>query len=200
MNASALAGESRLSMPRNRTPLDAYFWESAASVGASAREGEHQEPQKLRTTTVPRYADRLSFEPLSVVPEMSGAAGRSPGLNIWAPVLPVTKLAPLLFGVLAAIGPLAQALTARLPATAIEAAATARRPVRRCRPPAGDRRPAVLSRRPARAAGTGGGGGSHARSGGAHEHAKAARTPLASNASELMNTGGSPRAQISYKR
>src|SRR5579875_2860629 len=199
MNASALAGESRLSMPRNRTPLDAYFWESAASVGASARQGEHQEPQKLRTTTVPRYADRLSFEPLSVVPEMSGAAGRSPGLNIWAPVLPVTKLAPLLFGVLTAIGPLAQALMARPHATAIAAPAMARRPVRHCRLPASGRGPAVLSRRPVRAAGTGGCGGSHARGGGAHEHAATPRTFLASTASELMNTGGSPRAQISYK-
>src|SRR5581483_6717554 len=79
---------SRTSTPRNRTPADWYCWATNASVVASARHGGHQEPQKLSTTTLPRYVARPSRDPVSVVPVKSGASGWCPVVYSTALVLP----------------------------------------------------------------------------------------------------------------
>src|ERR1700728_1179948 len=123
MNASAVAGLSRMSMPRNRTPEDLNAVASAERPGASARHGVHQEPQKFSTTTWPRYEASASRPPPTTGPLTDGATGPVPLLNSVVPGLPATKLCPLLAGVLAAM-PVAQPatpsaeLSARAPATA----------------------------------------------------------------------------------
>ena len=77
-NACALAGLSRMSTPRKRTPLPVKCWDSDARTGASARQGVHQDPQKFITTTCPWYCARVSFWPVSVVPVTRGTTGPLP--------------------------------------------------------------------------------------------------------------------------
>src|SRR5215831_8994898 len=52
-NALALAGVSLMSTPRNWTPAGLNLRASEASVGASARQGVHHDPQKFITSTWP---------------------------------------------------------------------------------------------------------------------------------------------------
>src|SRR4249919_1863291 len=111
-NASALAGVSLMSTPRNRTPAELNVRASEASAGASARQGVHHDPQKFSTSTWPRSCARPSLVPPRVVPVTGGASGGSPPSKTVVPVAPLTKLWPLLAGVLCAIGPLAQAASA----------------------------------------------------------------------------------------
>ncbi len=49
--ASAFTGLSRVRIPINATSL--YFFESAESVGSSARHGEHHDAHTLTTATLP---------------------------------------------------------------------------------------------------------------------------------------------------
>src|ERR1700729_4368500 len=126
MNASAVAGLSRMSMPRNRTPEDLNAVASAERPGASARHGVHQEPQKFSTTTWPRYEASASRPPPTTGPLTDGATGPVPLLNSVVPGLPATKLCPLLAGVLAAMPPVVQPATASAEAAARAATATPR--------------------------------------------------------------------------
>src|SRR5213595_3916814 len=74
-------------MPTNWTPWDWVALATATRLGASARQGEHQEPHSLRTMTLPLKAERESCDPSTVLPEISGAAGRSPlGTLVISPV------------------------------------------------------------------------------------------------------------------
>src|SRR6266851_5006917 len=125
MKASALAGLSRMSIPRNRTPEDVKCEASADRPGASARHGVHHEPQKFSTTTCPRYALSASLPPPTTGPLTDGATGPVPVLNTVVPGLPATKLCPLLAGVLDAM-PVAQPPTPSAEETARAAAATPR--------------------------------------------------------------------------
>src|ERR1700677_2148011 len=94
VNASAFAVLSRTSTPRNDTPSGWYCSATTASVAASDRQGTHQEPQKFSTTTLPRYEEKGSGDPVSVVPENSGASGRCPSGQSTALVLPSRYTGP----------------------------------------------------------------------------------------------------------
>ncbi len=63
--------------PTKRTPCSAVRVATSLSVGASARQGAHQDAQKFRTTTWPRRSATSSGSPSSVVPDSSGAGWRS---------------------------------------------------------------------------------------------------------------------------
>src|SRR5258705_9267765 len=123
MKACALAGLSRMSMPRNRTPVDLRCVASADRPGASARHGVHHEPQKLSTTTCPRYELSASRPPPTTGTLTDGATVPAPVLNTVVPGLPATKLCPLLAGVLEAT-PVAQPPSASAEGTRETAAAT----------------------------------------------------------------------------
>ena len=126
-NASAVAGLSLMSTPRNRTPLGVKCWASRDRNGASARHGVHQDPQKFSTTTCPWYWARVNLPPDSVVPLTRGAAGPDLPPYTVVPGLPETKLWPLLAGALFPIAPLAQAPSAIAPASPRAATRAARR-------------------------------------------------------------------------
>src|SRR5215467_6970913 len=116
-----------MSTPRKATSEELNARASEASLGASARQGVHHDPQKFITSTWPRNRDRLSLSPPRVVPVTAGASG---GLLVPKTVVlgsPETKLWPLLAGVLWAMAPPAQAASARVAAAAAAAAAAPRR-------------------------------------------------------------------------
>src|ERR1700733_8838515 len=92
VKASALAVVSLTSTPRKSTPADLYCSAATASVGASSRHGPHQEPQKLTTTTWPRYEAKFSLAPVSVVAVKSGASGWCPAVYSTALGLPSTSV------------------------------------------------------------------------------------------------------------
>src|SRR5215471_7118866 len=125
-NARALAGVSLMSTPRNWTPTGLNLRASEASVGASARQGVHHDPQKFITSTWPRNRDRLRLSPPRVVPVTAGASGGLLVPNTVVPGSPETKLWPLLAGVLWAMAPPAQAASARVAAATATAAAPRR--------------------------------------------------------------------------
>src|SRR6266536_5050911 len=125
-NAWALAGVSLMSTPRKATPAGRSVRASDASVGASARQGVHHDPQKFITSTWPRNRDRLSVAPSSVVPVTGGASGRLLLPKTVVPLSPETKLWPLLAGVLCAMATPAQSASVRLAAAAATAAAPRR--------------------------------------------------------------------------
>jgi len=85
----ALLG-SRLSMPRNTTPLPARSRDAWASIGASARHGPHQEPQTLTTTTLPRKSVSDIVSPSRVRPDTSPGCLRSAALTVVMMPLPAT--------------------------------------------------------------------------------------------------------------
>lgn len=71
---------SRVLMPTKATslPASASSLETFAKVGASARHGGHQEPQTLRTTTLPLRVVVSRSLPSTVSPSSLGASARSP--------------------------------------------------------------------------------------------------------------------------
>src|SRR6516162_10453838 len=117
-NASALVVVSLMSTPMKATPAWPNERASAARVGASARQGVHHDPQKFITTTWPRKRARLSLAPVRVVPLTGGACGGFRLPKTVVPPVPDTKLWPLLAGVLCAIAPPPQAVSARMAAAA----------------------------------------------------------------------------------
>src|SRR5690348_1078984 len=117
-NACALAVLSRMSIPRNWTPLPPNRRDSDNRTGASVRQGVHQEPQKFSTTTCPRYWAGASLWPARVVPVTVGAVGPEPEPYSVVPALPDTKLWPLLAAPLWPTGPPSQAARASVAAIA----------------------------------------------------------------------------------
>src|SRR5215470_1646157 len=115
-NASAVAGLSLMSTPRNRTPRGVKRLASWDRNGASARHGVHQDPQKFSTTTRPRYWARVNLLPDTRVPVTRGTAGPEAVPYTVVPGLPETKLCPL------PPGPLCPIAAAR---AAVQAAARA---------------------------------------------------------------------------
>src|SRR6476646_5383147 len=111
-NASAVAGLSLMSTPRNRTPRGVKYRASWDRDGASAWHGVHHDPQKFSTTTCPRYWARANLSPDSRVPVTRGAAGPEVAPYTVVPALPETKLWPLLAAVLCPIAPPSQAASA----------------------------------------------------------------------------------------
>src|SRR5579883_1169895 len=75
-NATAADVMSRVLIPRNFTPRAWYFWYVSSSAAVSSRQGAHQEPQTLITTTSPLSWSSENFCPSSVVPVSFGAATR----------------------------------------------------------------------------------------------------------------------------
>src|SRR5258708_1281735 len=110
-NACALAGLSRMSTPRNWTPLPPNRRASDDRTGASVRQGGHQDPQKFSTTTCPRDWASASLWPARVVPVTVGAVGPELAPYSVVPAAPDTKLWPLLPAPLCPIAPLSQAAT-----------------------------------------------------------------------------------------
>src|SRR5580658_2757949 len=55
-----------MSTPRKITPLGIHCLARVSSVGCSALHGEHQEPQKSRTTTCPCVCDQSYVAPVTV--------------------------------------------------------------------------------------------------------------------------------------
>src|SRR5215471_6961920 len=111
-NASAVAGLSLMSTPRNRTPRGVKCRANCDRDGASARHGVHQDPQKFTTTTWPWYWAKANLLPDSRVPVTRGAAGPEVAPYTVVPELLDTKLWPLLAAVLCPIAPPSQAASA----------------------------------------------------------------------------------------
>src|SRR5215475_3045735 len=115
-----------MSTPRKATSEELNARASEASLGASARQGVHHDPQKFSTSTWPRNRDRLSFAPPRVVPVTGGACGALLPPKVVVPPSPDTKLWPLLAGVLCAIPPPTQAVSVSEAAATSTAAAPRR--------------------------------------------------------------------------